>query len=122
LRIAVIFLLTALSLFGSSGKITEATGPTQITRDKDKIEGKANVGIEMFDTIETLQSRVDISFVDDTRVQITEFSKLKIDEFVYDPSSGKGSLSIKAASGIHQAAKALYLSKPHQEPLDILLD
>jgi hypothetical protein len=99
LRIAVIFLLTALSLFGSSGKITEATGPTQITRDKDKIEGKANVGIEMFDTIETLRSRVDISFVDDTRVQITEFSKLKIDEFVYDPSSGKGSLSIKAASG-----------------------
>ena len=99
MRIAVIFLLTALSLFGSSGKITEATGPTQITRDKDKIEGKANVGIEMFDTIETLRSRVDISFVDDTRVQITEFSKLKIDEFVYDPSSGKGSLSIKAASG-----------------------
>ena len=99
MRIAVIFLLTALSLFGSSGKIVEATGPTQITRDKDKIEGKANVGIEMFDTIETLQSRVGISFVDDTRLQITEFSKLKIDEFVYDPSSGKGSLSIKAASG-----------------------
>ena len=99
MRIAVIFLLTALSLFGSSGKIVEATGPTQITRDKDKIEGKVNVGVEMYDTIETLQSRVGISFVDDTRVQITEFSKLKIDEFVYDPSSGKGSLSIKAASG-----------------------
>lgn len=118
MRIAVIFLLTALSLFGSSGKIIEATGPTQITRDKDKIEGKANVGIEMFDTIETLRSRVDISFVDDTRVQITEFSKLKIDEFVYDPSSGKGSLSIKAASGTIRYTSGL-IAKNSRENIKI---
>ena len=118
MRIAVIFLLTALSLFGSSGKITEATGPTQITRDKDKIEGKANVGVEMYDTIETLQSRVGISFVDDTRLQITEFSKLKIDEFVYDPSSGKGSLSIKAASGTIRYTSGL-ISKNSRENVKI---
>jgi hypothetical protein len=117
-RIAVIFVLTALSLFGSSGKITEATGPTQITRDKDKIEGKANVGVEMYDTIETLQSRVGISFVDDTRLQITEFSKLKIDEFVYDPSSGKGSLSIKAASGTIRYTSGL-ISKNSRENVKI---
>ena len=118
MRFAVIFLLTALSLFGSSGKITEATGPTQITRDKDKIEGKANVGVEMYDTIETLQSRVGITFEDDTRVQITEFSKLKIDEFVYDPSSGKGSLSIKAASGTVRYTSGL-IAKNSRENIKI---
>jgi hypothetical protein len=32
-------------------------------------------------------------------MQVTEFSKLKIDEFVYDPKSGKGSLGVKAAFG-----------------------
>ena len=118
MRFAVIFLLTALSLFGSSGKIVEATGPTQITRDKSKIDGKVNVGIEMFDTIETLQSRVGITFEDDTRVQITEFSKLKIDEFVYDPSSGKGSLSIKAASGTVRYTSGL-IAKNSRENIKI---
>jgi hypothetical protein len=118
MRFAVIFLLTALSLFGSSGKIVEATGPTQITRDKSKIDGKANVGVEMFDTIETLQSRVGITFEDDTRVQITEFSKLKIDEFVYDPSSGKGSLSIKAASGTVRYTSGL-IAKNNRENIKI---
>jgi hypothetical protein len=118
MRFAVIFLLTALSLFGSSGKIVEATGPTQITRDKSKIDGKANVGVEMYDTIETLQSRVGITFEDDTRVQITEFSKLKIDEFVYDPSSGKGSLSIKAASGTVRYTSGL-IAKNSRENIKI---
>ena len=118
MRIAVIFLLTALSLFGSSGKIVEATGPTQITRDKSKIDGKVNVGVEMYDTIETLQSRVGITFEDDTRVQITEFSKLKIDEFVYDPSSGKGSLSIKAASGTVRYTSGL-IAKNSRENIKI---
>lgn len=118
MRFAVIFLLTALSLFGSSGKIVEATGPTQITRDKSKIDGKVNVGIEMFDTIETLQSRVGITFEDDTRVQITEFSKLKIDEFIYDPSSGKGSLSIKAASGTVRYTSGL-IAKNSRENIKI---
>lgn len=118
MRFAVIFLLTALSLFGSSGKIVEATGPTQITRDKSKIDGKVNVGVEMYDTIETLQSRVGITFEDDTRVQITEFSKLKIDEFVYDPSSGKGSLSIKAASGTVRYTSGL-IAKNSRENIKI---
>jgi hypothetical protein len=72
----------------------------------------------MFDTIETLQSRVGITFEDDTRVQITEFSKLKIDEFVYDPSSGKGSLSIKAASGTVRYTSGL-IAKNSRENIKI---
>ena len=81
------------------GKMMEVTGPTQIVRGKDKIEGKVEVGVEMNDSVETLKSRVSITFEDNTKMQVTEFSKLKIDEFVYDPKSGKGSLSVKAAFG-----------------------
>lgn len=93
----------SLAAFSSAqafiGKMKEVTGPTQVVRGKDKIEGKVDVGVEMNDTVETLKSRVSITFEDDTKMQVTEFSKLKIDEFVYDPKSGKGSLGVKAAFG-----------------------
>lgn len=93
----------ALAAFSSAhafiGKMKEVTGPAQIVRGKEKIEGKVETGVEMNDSVETLKSRVSITFEDDTKMQVTEFSKLKIDEFVYDPKSGKGSLGVKAAFG-----------------------
>lgn len=107
MRIAAIFLIAALSCFGYSGKLTEVTGPTQISRKDQKIEGKVSEGIEMFDVIETLKGRAGITFEDNTKVQVTEFSKLKIDEFVYDPASGKGKLAMKATSGTVRYASGL---------------
>ena len=94
-----LFLSWTAVLSGFVGKMTDVTGPTQIVRGKDKIEGQKDVGIEMNDSVETLKSRVSITFEDNTKMQVTEFSKLKIDEFVYDPKSGKGNLSVKAAFG-----------------------
>ena len=94
-----LFLSWTAALSGFVGKMTDVTGPTQIVRGKDKIEGQKDVGIEMNDSVETLKSRVSITFEDNTKMQVTEFSKLKIDEFVYDPKSGKGNLSVKAAFG-----------------------
>ncbi len=58
------------------GKMMEVTGPTQIVRGKEKIEGKVEVGVEMNDSVETLKSRVSITFEDNTKMQVTEFSKL----------------------------------------------
>ena len=40
-----------------------------------------------------------IDFIDDTRVDITAHSRLIIDDFVYDPNTGKGSLGLKASLG-----------------------
>lgn len=93
--------------YGAIGKLTEVTGPTQITRNEDNIEGKVNVGLEMEDRIETLKARVSITFEDDTKMQITEYSKLTIDEFVYDKSTNKGTLSVKAAFGTVRYASGL---------------
>jgi hypothetical protein len=94
-----LFLSWTAALFAFVGKMTDVTGPTQIVRGSNKIEGKKDGGIDMADSVETLKARVSITFEDDTKMQVTEFSKLKIDEFVYDPKSGKGSLSVKAAFG-----------------------
>ena len=88
-----------LSAHGAVGKMDTVTGPTQIVRGKDKIEAKKDGDVEMNDSIETLKARVGITFEDNTKMQVTEFSKLKIDDFVYDPKSGKGNLSVKAAFG-----------------------
>ena len=93
--------------YGAIGKLTEVTGPTQITRNENKIEGKVDVGLEMEDRIETLKARVSITFEDDTKMQVTEFSKLTIDEFVYDKSTKKGTLSVKAAFGTVRYASGL---------------
>ena len=118
MRIAAIFLLAALSCFASSGQLTEITGPTQITRKTEKIEGKVSVGVEMNDVIETLRGRAGITFEDNTKVQITEFSKLRIDEFVYDPASGKGKLNMKATSGTVRYASGL-IAKNSRENIKV---
>lgn len=103
------------NLFAAAGKITEVTGPTQVTRNQDKIEGKVDVGIEMDDTIETLKGRAGITFEDGTRVQCTEFSKLVIDTFVYDPSSGKGKIGLKASLGTVRYASGLIAKNSRDE-------
>ena len=102
-------------VYGVAGKLTEVTGPTQVSRASAKIEGKIDVGVEMNDTIETLKARAGITFEDGTRVQCTEFSKLVIDEFVYDPSSGKGKLGMKATMGTVRYASGLIAKNNREE-------
>ena len=104
--------------YGAIGKLTEMTGPTQISRETSKIIGKIESDIEMNDIVETLRSRAGITFEDNTRVQITEYSKLVIDDFVYDPVSGKGKLSIKAAFGTVRYASGI-IAKNSRENIKV---
>ena len=54
----------------------------------------------MNDAIKTSQGKLGITFEDDTKVQITENSKLVIDDFVYDSKTPKGGkLAMKVALG-----------------------
>ena len=71
MRIAVILFFLIAAIFvseagASVGKLTEVTGPTQIVRGKDRLEGKVGTEIEQDDTIETLKARVSIEFEDHT--------------------------------------------------------
>ena len=47
----------------------------------------------------TARARAKLEFEDRTTVQITEQSKLVIDDFVYDPRKGSGKLALKMALG-----------------------
>ena len=111
----VILFFLCQDVYGIAGKLTEVTGLTQVSRASTKIEGKVDVAIEMDDTIETLKARAGITFEDGTRVQCTEFSKLVIDTFVYDPSSGKGKLGMKATMGTVRYASGLIAKNNREE-------
>jgi len=96
---SLLFLLFLIPAFGEVGNITSQTRAAQITRKGDKILTKVNTPVEMRDLIQTLKGRANIKFVDDTKVSVTEYSKLLIDEFVYNPEKKTGKLSLKAALG-----------------------
>ena len=97
----ILSVLTCLlsSSLAEVGNVTAQTRAAQITRKGDKILTEVDTPVEMRDLIQTLKGRADIKFVDDTKVSVTEYSKLIIDEFVYNPEKKTGKLSLKAALG-----------------------
>ena len=86
---------------GTIGKVTEQTAAVaQILRDKQTLQGNKGAQVEMQDAVKTAQGKLGITFADDTHVQITENSKLIIDDFVYDPKAKTGGkLAVKIALG-----------------------
>jgi len=69
----------------------------------------------MNDTITTANSKAGITFKDETKVQITEHSKLVIDTFVYDGEKKTGKLGIKMALGtIKYASGQIAKNDPQQ--------
>ena len=98
LILSVLICLLSSSL-AEVGNVTAQTRAAQITRKGDKILTEVDTPVEMRDLIQTLKGRADIKFVDDTKVSVTEYSKLIIDEFVYNPEKKTGKLSLKAALG-----------------------
>ena len=96
----LLLLLLSINSFAGIGKITEEKGAGEIVRQKNRLDAKVNSGIESMDTIQTVNGVVGITFEDDTKVRVTEHSKLVIDDFVYDPKSkGSGKLAMKVALG-----------------------
>jgi hypothetical protein len=99
LVIATTLLLTSQTNFAAVGKVTEQTGPTEIVRNKNSISAKVGSGVEMNDTIVTAKAKAKLTFEDNTTVNITEQSKLVVDDFVYDPKKGTGKLAMKVVMG-----------------------
>jgi len=93
--------LVSVNSFASIGEVKLHKGNAVIDRkDGDQgIKVEKDLGVFSYDTVKTGNGKVGIVFVDDTKVDITEHSKLLIDEFVYDPNTKTGSLSLKATLG-----------------------
>lgn len=97
------------------GSITEFKGAGQIKRAVQTMPANKGSGIEKMDTVSTGSAgRFGITFNDQTKVNITENSKLVIDDFVYDAgSSSKGKLGMKVALGtVRYASGAIAHGNP----------
>jgi len=97
--IIILILFYATSLWGSIGNVDQVEGKGVIDRNKTDITIEQELEIEQYDTVKTGNGKVGILFVDDTRVDVTQHSKLIIDEFVYDPNTKKGKLNLSAKLG-----------------------
>ena len=95
----IAILLMANTAWASIGEITAATGPGTIKRESDRFDGAVGTGLEMNDAITTDNGAWQLEFEDSTRVDVTEHSRMVIDEFIYDPNSGKGALNMRATLG-----------------------
>jgi len=106
----------SFDVISAVGTITEQVkNPAQIQRSAKTLPGAKGAGVEMMDTIKTNEGKIGIVFQDDTKVQVSENSKLVIDEFVYDPKSkDKGRLALNMASGtVRYASGAIARNNPN---------
>ena len=97
----IMILLFSNNTFGAAiGDVILQEGNSVVERKEgDEFESKKDLDIFSYDTVRTGKGKTAIEFVDDTRVDVTEHSKLVIDEFVYDPNTKTGALSLKASLG-----------------------
>lgn len=84
------------------GNLTELQGTAiEIKRKNQSIKGQEKTAVESMDTVIVgSKTNAGITFVDSTKVKITENSRLVIDDFVFDPKkSDAGKLGMKVALG-----------------------
>jgi hypothetical protein len=100
LVLALMLTLTSPSWAGI-GVVSDAKGSAcSIERAKQKLSGSKGANVESMDTFVTGSCSASITFKDDTKVKVTENSKLLIDDFVYDAKkSDSGKLVLRAAMG-----------------------
>lgn len=97
--LVLLLCLPGLAL-ASVGTITEQAGPAaEIHRERAAIEANKGTGIQMNDAVSTSNTRLGITFEDNTKVQLTEHSRLVIDDFVYDPNQSTGKMAVNVAIG-----------------------
>jgi hypothetical protein len=102
---------------GSIGVVSDNKGTQcEVQRGKTKTSGIKGASIESMDTYLTQACSSNITFRDDTKVKITENSKLVIDDFVFDPKkSDAGKLAMKVTMGtVRYASGQIAKNSPQQ--------
>ena len=99
--LAISLVLLSTSAFGVSiGDITEHKGSGGLTRTSgDSYTTELGLGIEQLDHIETVNGRMKIQFLDDTRLSLTEHSEVTITEYYYDPNPANSKMAMNFVSG-----------------------
>ena len=97
----VLVIMITPTAYAAVGSVTEQTGSSaQIQRNKARLDINKGTGVEMNDVVTTANSKLGLTFQDNTKVKLTEQSRLVIDDFVYDPKNkDAGKLGMKVAIG-----------------------
>jgi len=96
---AVLLTLVSTLAVADIGSVTEITGTAIIKRGSTSVTVSKGTLVETNDRVEAKNGEVKITFKDNTTVKVTASSALVIDDFVYDPKTQGGKLSLKAAEG-----------------------
>ena len=93
-------LLSTLIYANDIGDITEHNGSSGIVRETgETLVGGIGEDVFFKDSIETAQGRMNIKFIDDTNLKLTEHTEVVIDEYYFDPDPSKSKMTMKFVSG-----------------------
>jgi hypothetical protein len=81
------------------GEVDKAVGWRQIVRDLDKIEPNQGQGVISKDDLRTGEGRLQVRFVDDSKLRMTEHTRIVIDNVVFDEDPSKSDLAMTFAQG-----------------------
>ena len=112
-----LLLTVASPSWAGIGTVSETKGTAcEVERNKKKMSGAKGADIESMDTYVTGACSSNITFKDDTKVKITENSRLLIDDFVFDPKkSDAGKLALKVGMGtVRYASGQIAKNNPQQ--------
>ena len=114
--LALLLTVTSPSWAGI-GTVSENKGTAcEVERNKKKMSGVKGAEIESMDTYTTGACVSNITFKDDTKVKVTENSRLLIDDFVFDPKkSDAGKLALRVGMGtVRYASGQIAKNNPQQ--------
>ena len=114
--LALLLTVTSPSWAGI-GTVSENKGTAcEVERNKKKLSGIKGAEIESMDTYTTGACSSNITFKDDTKVKVTENSRLLIDDFVFDPKkSDAGKLAMRVGMGtVRYASGQIAKNNPQQ--------
>jgi hypothetical protein len=112
-----LLLTVASPSWAGIGTVSENKGTAcEVERNKKKMSGVKGAEIESMDTYTTGACVSNITFKDDTKVKVTENSRLVIDDFVFDPKkSDAGKLAMKVGMGtVRYASGQIAKNNPQQ--------
>jgi len=95
----VLSLSTSAIADANIGSVSEFTGTSEVVRKDEKFVTEDKLPIQQMDKVQTGNGRVEITFIDDSTVKVTEHSKLVIDDFVYTGKPNTSKMALKFAAG-----------------------
>ena len=101
MRLFVLFSLVLVPQLVNAniGSVTDVFGTAAVFREAQENEAILDFNIESYDDVRTAAGRIELKFLDDSILKLTEHSEIIIDEFIYDPDPTKSKLALNFASG-----------------------